>query len=84
MKEREKHEKRITEELHKMFTDSGESLSGARGGGTRIIVLYTCTTREARKRIIFLGLTCFARFAIRGQNVPIFEKRVLLDSMKGR
>ena len=58
---------------------------GARGA-TRIIVLYTCTTKETRKKGCFFRLKRFLRIMIRGQNVPLFEERVLLDSIikKGR
>ena len=45
------------------------------GGDTRIIVLYTCATRETQNRVVFLGSTRFIPIAIRGQNVPIFQKK---------
>ena len=55
------------------------------GGGIWIIVLNKCATREMRKKGLFFEARCNShesRFG--GQNVPIFEKKVLLDYIKRR
>ena len=56
------------------------------GGGTWIIiVLYTCATRESRKKGLFFEAKRDSRESRLGVKMCLFStKRVLLDSIKGR
>ena len=53
--------------LHMMIniTINAQVRGGGDGGGTRILVLYTCAIRETRKRVVFLDWMWFSRIAIR-------------------
>ena len=48
------------------------------GGGTRILLLYTCVTREMQNKVVYLRLNDY-----RLKSVSFQEKRVLLNSILG-